>query len=139
MSPSVEDIQEVGQLVMQAVQHLPGRTSMSLQATSQIESLVKGALQQAVAKGLIPVGYLLVKAYPVEDIGEYRLSIMQDFVKFPLDAIGYHELFGRPPVQDDLHRVNCDQAGTPGHWMCGACLQHRRPRFECGCVIQEKT
>lgn len=41
---------------------------------------------------------------------------------------------GREPRQDDMHRVNCDQDGTPGHLMCGWCNDHGLPRFQCGCI-----
>lgn len=41
--------------------------------------------------------------------------------------------FGEP-VNDDLERVNCEQAGEIGHQQCGMCSVHDKPRFMCGCV-----
>jgi hypothetical protein len=41
--------------------------------------------------------------------------------------------FGREPVMDDLNRVNCPEAGDPGHYQCGVCEEHDKPRFMCGC------
>lgn len=40
---------------------------------------------------------------------------------------------GRPPEHDDLERVNCDAAGSDGHRMCGWCVKHDAPFFECLC------
>jgi hypothetical protein len=34
---------------------------------------------------------------------------------------------------DDHERATCPRAGEIGHWMCGVCHRHRRPRYECGC------
>lgn len=39
---------------------------------------------------------------------------------------------GYTPEQDDLERVNCEEAGTIGHQSCGWCEICDRPRFECG-------
>jgi len=38
------------------------------------------------------------------------------------------------PVQDDLKRVNCNTVGTIGHFSCGVCRKHKKPRFMCGCL-----
>lgn len=47
---------------------------------------------------------------------------------------------GRMPQHDDLERVNCEQAGNPGHFMCGFCWIHNLPRFECGCMnVRQKN
>lgn len=46
----------------------------------------------------------------------------------------FKKRFGRAPEQDDLHRVNCEQPGTLGHFMCGVCPEHQKPRFMCGCL-----
>src|SRR5277367_1518051 len=37
---------------------------------------------------------------------------------------------------DDHERATCAVAGTLGHWMCGTCAAHNRPRFECGCLLR---
>lgn len=42
--------------------------------------------------------------------------------------------FGREPIQDDLHRVNCDKVGDIGHQMCGICFCGKL-RFECGGLL----
>lgn len=44
----------------------------------------------------------------------------------------FKERFSFEPKQDDLHRVNCDQAGKAGHLMCGICKHCEQPRFVCG-------
>lgn len=51
-----------------------------------------------------------------------------------MDAETFERFVGRPPVQDDLHRVNCLEAGSPGHRLCGWCDVHEGPRMECGCL-----
>ena len=45
------------------------------------------------------------------------------------------EVLGRHPVNDDLHRANCREAGTVGHFACGWCDRHDEPRFACGCIV----
>lgn len=51
----------------------------------------------------------------------------------------FKERFGREPENDDLDRVNCKHVGTLGHWFCGVCETHNLPRFECGCMIDNRT
>lgn len=43
--------------------------------------------------------------------------------------IEFNELVGRLPEQDDLERVNCEQAGTRGHSSCGLCKDCGYPNF----------
>ncbi len=43
--------------------------------------------------------------------------------------------FRRVPHQDDLERASCDRAGEAGHWSCGVCKDHNKPRFICGCLL----
>lgn len=42
--------------------------------------------------------------------------------------------FGHEPRQDDMHRVNCEEAGAVGHFLCGVCPKHDKARFMCGCL-----
>lgn len=56
-----------------------------------------------------------------------------------MDEAEFRRRVGTPPVQDDLDRVNCPKAGEMGHWQCGWCEEHDRPRFMCGCVLMDKT
>jgi|HubBroStandDraft_6_1064221.scaffolds.fasta_scaffold554497_2 hypothetical protein len=44
------------------------------------------------------------------------------------------EAVGRPPQLDELDRASCAAAGTVGHWQCGWCDEHNKPRFICGCL-----
>jgi hypothetical protein len=46
----------------------------------------------------------------------------------------FEAMVGRRPQDDELDRVNCPDAGLPGHWMDGVCLVHEAPRFVCGCM-----
>ena len=39
---------------------------------------------------------------------------------------------GRSPVNDDMERVNCEQAGKFGHSACGWCDDCNLPVFQCG-------
>lgn len=52
-----------------------------------------------------------------------------------MDATEFEQKVGRPPENDDLDRVNCDKHGLPGHYFCGWCEMHDKPRFECGCMV----
>ena len=38
------------------------------------------------------------------------------------------------PTCDCEERINCKEVGLPGHYQCGICEEHKRPRFECGCL-----
>lgn len=46
---------------------------------------------------------------------------------------------GRKPVNDDLDRVNCQQAGQILHWQCGWCKEHDKPHFDCGCINKKEA
>jgi hypothetical protein len=43
--------------------------------------------------------------------------------------------FGIKPKLDDLDRVNCVEVGEAGHWQCGVCEEHNKPRFMCDCAL----
>lgn len=43
------------------------------------------------------------------------------------------EIFGVPPILDELERVNCENAGEIGHFDCGICLECNFPNFSCQC------
>lgn len=47
----------------------------------------------------------------------------------------YREMTGHDPEQDDLERLNCEQAGKAGHSQCGYCPEHHKPRFLCMCML----
>lgn len=49
----------------------------------------------------------------------------------------FKEMTGHKPSQDDLERLNCDQEGDLGHFHCGYCEEHSKPRFVCGCWVSE--
>ena len=46
----------------------------------------------------------------------------------------FEKVVGRPPVEDDMERANCEKAGWAGHHQCGICTEHGKPRFTCGCL-----
>lgn len=48
-----------------------------------------------------------------------------------ITAEDFEKQFGVKPDHDDLHRANCDKAGTIGHFSCGICTEHKKPRFMC--------
>ena len=49
-----------------------------------------------------------------------------------MNAEQYTKKFGVEPKYDDLERVNCVQAGTSCHYMCGICTYCEKPRHMCG-------
>jgi hypothetical protein len=51
-----------------------------------------------------------------------------------MTAEEYEERFGCKPENDDLDRVNCTNKEEVGHWQCGVCDIHDKPRFMCGCL-----
>jgi hypothetical protein len=48
----------------------------------------------------------------------------------------FKEATGRKPSDDDMGRVNCTAAGTMGHYQCGWCEEHDKPRFVCACLLR---
>lgn len=38
---------------------------------------------------------------------------------------------------DCQERTECPDAGKIGHWQCGHCPDHDKPRHHCGCVKTE--
>ena len=70
-------------------------------------------------------------------LGVRRVYIARDLGTVHLGKMGagaFRQMVGRKPEQDDLHRVNCLDAGTVGHLMCGWCDKHGSPCFECACL-----
>jgi len=49
----------------------------------------------------------------------------------------FRAAMGRDPQQDELDRCNCAAAGTVGHWGCGWCEEHNKPRFSCACLQRQ--
>jgi hypothetical protein len=75
-----------------------------------------------------------------ERLGEARVFWTADLRRIqlgPMGAARFRELVGTDPEHDDLERVNCTEAGTTGHRMCGWCPEHAGPRFRCGCLAGE--
>lgn len=48
-----------------------------------------------------------------------------------MNAVQFIYRTGYAPVQDDLERVNCSEAGKIGHQQCGWCEKCDAPRFQC--------
>lgn len=49
------------------------------------------------------------------------LITREDFIK----------MTGSEPEEDDLERVNCNKAGTSGHYDCGVCKICNLPQYQC--------
>lgn len=48
-----------------------------------------------------------------------------------MTAEEYEARCGHKPIQDDLERANCPDAGKVGHYFCGWCDECNKPRFFC--------
>lgn len=57
---------------------------------------------------------------------------MANAIERTMDAKKFKDITGTDPVNDDLDRVNCPDAGQAGHWQCGTCA-HDYPRFLVDC------
>jgi hypothetical protein len=68
---------------------------------------------------------------PVRFSKERRL-----FVVGAVDERAFEGLVGRPPVDDELERLNCPHAGELDHQLCGWCDEHETPAWECGCQVK---
>lgn len=55
-----------------------------------------------------------------------------------ITADDFQRMTGYPPRQDDLERCNCKKDSVPGHYYCGVCTKHDKPRFVCGCSTFKK-
>lgn len=69
-------------------------------------------------------------------IYKYRYIKLLEMISFTDKQ--YQELFGEKPDNDDLERTNCKKIGEVGHFQCGVCPDHNKPRFKCGCIIRNK-
>lgn len=56
----------------------------------------------------------------------------------PMTEAEFTQLAGYPPENDDLDRVNCERVGVPGHFLCGMCSVHEKPRTVCGCLADNQ-
>lgn len=50
----------------------------------------------------------------------------------------FKKRFGFDPIDDDIIRVTCPYAGQVGHYSCGICPKHRKPRYVCGCLKKSR-
>lgn len=133
---SEEVLETVRARVEKALSPLVGRWihSSTDEQVIFVQSVLESELNSIMAEGLVPPRFLICGTYPGTQLGDYEVRISQNFAMYPMDADYFKQVVGREPVQDDLHRVNCDQARTIGHYQCGWCLFHETPRFECGCL-----
>ena len=74
-----------------------------------------------------------------EDLGEepveqqfFAIARMGHVQLGPMGPDIFQQATGQAPTCDDLHRVNCTEAGSVGHFMCGWCDECGLPRFMCG-------
>lgn len=81
---------------------------------------------------------LEVMATQVVIMNEHRHLRLKE-VSVPITEAEFEAKVGRPPLQDDLERVNCTnpEAGQRGHRQCGWCETHNLPYFECWCQYEE--
>ena len=94
------------------------------------------ALTEHFAKGVWSDANLKRLRHEALRLGEPRVFASLELRKVhvgPMDEETFAEFVGRPPRHDDLERVNCLEAGDKGHFLCGWCSGHEKPRFECGC------
>lgn len=85
-------------------------------------------------RALPPSYFDFFVATPFDDPRVMQVHLCQNFARYPMSEEEFEVAFGYKPANDDLHRVNCDQAGKVGHWQCGFCPVHNRARFMCGCI-----
>jgi hypothetical protein len=55
-----------------------------------------------------------------------------------ITAKKFKAAMGRDPIQDELERANCAQAGEMGHWGCGWCENCNKPRTICPCETNRR-
>ncbi len=101
----------------------------------KIRAVIKREIQKAVALGEAPEDFFCfaVFADPIKPTVA-MINIWRNFASFPMTKSEFHDWFGRAPENDDLHRVNCKEAGETEHYYCGWCPRHSIARFSCGCL-----
>ena len=52
----------------------------------------------------------------------------------PTDRTGAGDATTEACAPDCAERTACPVVGEPGHWQCGTCPEHQRPRHHCGCL-----
>jgi len=122
---------KVATAVDAAVERFSG-AKMTSSTRAAVRAAVSTALRAMEARGDIPPDYMR-HAVRMER-NEMAILMHRNFVTYPMSEAEFAETFGREPVNDDQTRVNCGEAGVPGHQQCGWCIGHGTARFQCGCV-----
>jgi len=132
----VFDENDLRQRLVESLKKFIGRTLISEASLENIRSTIAFTLRQMEAEGGKPFRFFVYEVEEAPDrIGQVNFYLARNFALYPATEEEFEELVGRPPVQDDLHRLNCDKVGEFGHMQCGWCLRHGRMRMECGCLV----
>lgn len=107
------------------LEHLRERISTGLRMSDHAAMDIRARCDEwAAAHGGRKPTVFISKAFGVVRVGTLTADEFTLFV-------------GRPPWRDDMHRVNCEDAGMVGHAMCGWCTECERSRFDCGHLALE--
>jgi len=108
----------------------------------RIERMVADNFACLVDTGDLPPDYwrYAVKALPT-DIAARTINfyMVRNFAAYPMTDREFEGAFSWGPGLYDLHRVNCTDAGTVGHYQCGWCMTHETARFVCGCYSSHRV
>ncbi len=105
----------------------------------RIMESVQNEIRRMVDCGDVPSDYCRHAFTHDKMRGALHLYVVRDYRYYPMTGDDFHDFFRRAPAQDDLHRINCREAGTLGHWHCGWCMRHETARWDCGCVVAEEA
>lgn len=103
----------------------------------RIRSVLASRLAQMTDAGDVPPDFFrhVVRSTPEDTVrGVVSMYMVRNFAAYPMTEPEFRDTFGRDAGQDDLHRVNCTDAGAVGHYQCGWCMTHETARFACGCI-----
>jgi hypothetical protein len=124
--------------MFQRLESYIGRVGITESTLMAMRLDLNSIVMQMHQEGWFPPDYLSFDVVH-EGMGVLKLLVARNFKKYPMTEQEFEDLVGRPPENDDMHRVNCTEAGTTGHFLCGWCMDHGRPRFVCGCLEAEYT
>lgn len=93
--------------------------------------VISQCIDELEQRGDIPYHYVRFEVVGSQDT--FQIYIGRNLSRYPLTPEEYRDSVGVYPKQDELERVNCSEAGKPGHLRCGWCMQCHAPRMTCPC------
>lgn len=106
-----------------------------LRTRDKIRGIVEYEIRKAVELGEAPKGLFQFAVFQdPTNPNSVTINVWRNFTAFPMTRSEFFDWFNRAPEDDELHRINCGEAGEVGHFHCGWCPRHSIGRWACGCL-----